>query len=436
MKSRIAITFGLSALLLGGTMVGCTHGQGLASASSRDADKAQAQAADLAAKAGKALAKKNGDKAIEYAEAAVALQPRDASYRALLGQSYLTAGRFASAHQAFADTLALDPNNARAALDLALAETAEGDWATARKTLDDHAAVIPASDRGLALALAGDPKGAVGILLPAARSPEADAKTRQNLALAFALAGDWRDARTVVAMDLSPAEVDQRLGQWAQLAQPHAASDQVAALLGVKPSNDPGQPVALALNAPSAPVAVAEAAPPAPVVDAAPAPSQAAAAAPTPAVEAKPQQVAQVVFGPRHEVVQALPAAAAPAPAPAPHAAPAMVAKEAVRLQPRPLGSGDYYVQLGAYENAAVAHDGWLRATRRFPAFAKQTPQGMSFSQGGTNYYRLSVGGFSKSDARHLCHRYEARGGRCFIRAGAGDQVAQWVSKGAELASR
>jgi len=427
------MTFGLSALLLGGTMVGCTHGQGLASASSRNADKIDAQAADLAAKAGKQLAKKNGDKAVEYAEAAVALQPRDAGYRALLGQSYLEAGRFASAHQAFADTLTLDPHNARAALDLALAETAEGDWATARKTLDDYAAVIPASDRGLALALAGDPKGAVAILLPAARQPGADAKTRQNLALAFALAGDWRDARVVVGMDLSPAQVDQRLGQWAQLAQPHAASDQVAALLGVKASRDPGQPIALALNAPSPSVAVAEAAPPVPAADPAPAPSApvvaAVAPAPAPAADAKPQQVAQVVFGPRREVVEQLPVA------PAAHAA-AEMAKAAAKPEPRPLSSGDYYVQIGAYENAAVAHDGWVRAARRFPVFAQQTPQGMTFTQGSTTYYRLSVGGFSKADARRLCNQYHAQGGHCFIRTGAGDQVAQWVPKGTELASR
>ena len=433
MNSRVVMTFGLSALLLGGTMVGCTHGQGLASASSRDAGKIDAQAADLAAKAGKELAKKNGDKAVEYAEAAVALQPRDASYRALLGQSYLQAGRFGSAHQAFADTLTLDPNNARAALNLALAEIAEGDWATARKTLNDHAAAIPVSDRGLALALAGDPKDAVAILLPAARQPGADARTRQNLALAFALAGDWRDARVIVGMDLSPAQVDQRLGEWAQLAQPHAASDQVAALLGVKASRDPGQPIALALNAPSAPVAVADAAPATPATDAAPAPVVAAAApAPAaPAAEAKPRQVAQVVFGPRHEVVQQLPAAPAATPHPV-----AVVAKAAARPEPRPLSSGDYYVQLGAYENAAVAHDGWVRAARRFPAFAERTPQGMNFTQGGTTYYRLSVGGFSKTDARHLCNQYRAHGGRCFIRTGAGDQVAQWVSKGTELASR
>jgi hypothetical protein len=77
-----------------------------------------------------------------------------------------------------------------------------------------------------------------------------------------------------------------------------------------------------------------------------------------------------------------------------------------------------------------------VRALRRLPMLTDQTPQGMSFSQDGTTYYRLSVGGFSKADARSLCNRYHARGGKCFVRTGAGDQVAAWVKKGTELASR
>lgn len=426
MKRRLALSFVTSALLLGGTMVGCTHDAHLASASSRDADKAASQAADLSAKASKALARNNGDKAVEYAEAAVALQPRDAGYRTLLGQSYLQAGRFASAHQAFVDTLSLDPHNARAALNLALAQTAEGNWAGARQTLTDHADVIPASDRGLALALAGDPKGAVAILYPAAREPGADAKTRQNLALALALAGDWRGARIIVGMDLSPADVDKRLGQWAQLAQPRHAYDQVASLLGVTPTQDPGQPIALALNAPAAPVALA-AAEPAPEPIAAPAPQPVVAEA---APLAKPVQTAQIVFAPRHEVVQAIPVQ------PTRERARPVVEMAAAKPAPQPLSSGNYYVQLGAFDSAAVAQDGWARAKRRLPLLAEHTPQGMHFSQGDDNYYRLSVGGFAKADARRLCNRYHARGGKCFIRTDAGDAVAQWVSKGTQLASR
>src|SRR5690606_15546062 len=112
-------------------------------------------------------------------------------YRELLGQAYLLAGRFASARQAFTDVLTLDPSNGRAALNLALTEIAGGDWSGARDTLAVHANTIPASDLGLAFALAGDPVKAVEILAPAAREANAGAKTRQNLALALALAGRW-----------------------------------------------------------------------------------------------------------------------------------------------------------------------------------------------------------------------------------------------------
>jgi hypothetical protein len=225
-----------------------------------------------------------------------------------------------------------------------------------------------------------------------------------------------------VAMDLSPAKVDERLGQWAAFVQPHAAADQVAALLGVTPVRDAGQPVALALNMPAANVAVADAAPAAEVAEPTVEPQIAAA-------PATGTQVAQVVFGPRREVVQSIPEEGV-----APQRDHARIEQAATQV--RSLTPGGYYVQLGAYENAAVAHDGWKRATRRLPALANQTPQGMAFAAKGSTVYRLSVGGFAKDDARAMCNQYQARGGRCFIRTGAGDQVAQWVDKGRELASR
>ncbi|MFX6040683.1 hypothetical protein ABTE96_22175, partial [Acinetobacter baumannii] len=81
------------------------------------------------------------------------------------------------------------PDDGRAALSLALAQIATGNWEGARATITAHANHIAPADRGLAIALAGDPAGAVDILTAAARAPEADAKTRQNLALALALAG-------------------------------------------------------------------------------------------------------------------------------------------------------------------------------------------------------------------------------------------------------
>jgi hypothetical protein len=164
------------------------------------------------------------------------------------------------------------------------------------------------------------------------------------------------------------------------------------------------------------------------------------AAAPQVEVQPEPQQVAgtgpQVIFGPRAEMVQQVPASkpsAVPARKPA-VAAPARVALAPVVRQPK---AGNYYVQLGAYENAAVARDGWARYARKVPALATTTPQGMNFSTAAGKFYRLSVGGFARPDAVELCQQVRAKGGACFVRAQAGDTVASWSRpRGAQLAAR
>ncbi|WP_085810200.1 tetratricopeptide repeat protein [Sphingomonas sp. TZW2008] len=440
MKMNTLAGLSLSALMLGGTMVGCANG-GLASASSRSDSALAKNAAGNASKAAKAMASGKAAKAIGFAEAAVAGMPQNADYRALLGAAYLKAGRFTSAHAAYADVLALSPGNGKAALNMALAMIAEGQWDEARRTLDDHAASIPARDRGLAIALAGDPAGGVELLTAAARTPDADAKTRQNLALVLALAGQWQEARSVAGIDMAPAAVDARIVEWASFARPVGAADQVSALLGVVPVKDPGQPVALALNAavPVAAVAVAE-----PVT---PVPADAAPVSETPvevaAVAAAPASAGGVSFAARREVVQPLPAGATAVAAARPVAgakgksAPVQVAAADLTRTPatasRVPAKGNWFVQLGAYESAGVAKDAWNRATRRYPAFAEQTPAGVTFK----SFYRLSVGGFAKGDANALCRGYRATGGTCFVRTAAGDQVARWAAPAkVQMASR
>jgi Flp pilus assembly protein TadD len=451
MKTRSMLTIGLSALVLTGTMVGAAVPGMIATAASAENPK---QAAKEAAKARKAIAKRKADKAVQHAEAAVAYAPRVAEYRALLGQAYLLAGRFASAKQALGDSLSLDPTDSRVALNLALAQVAEGDWVGARGTLEAHQD-IAASDRGLAFALAGDPVRAIEILGPAAREAGATAKTRQNLALSLALANRWQEAKVIAAIDLAPDQVDARIMQWASFARPSNAYDQVASLLGVRPVADQGQPVQLALVQPSPNVAVAAAEPaPADPVEAympgTPANAEQVAGAESdvsvPAAgapdiaESEPVQVAgtgpQVVFGPREEIVQAIPAVMrrAPAPAVSPKAAaPVRVAA----TSPSTPAKGKFYVQLGAYDSPGVARDAWKRTAARVPAIGKFTPQGARVSTKVGNFYRLSVGGFARNDADALCGTVKASGGACFVRAAAGDQVANWVRGGAmQVAAR
>ena len=410
LKSNKA-SLGAIALALGGIAV-LSAGDG--------ADKVVSAGAKAARKAAKALTRHDTDEAIGAAEQAVALAPTEAAYRMILGQSYLQGGRFRSAGEAFADTLRLESGNGRAALNLALAQVAVGDWQAARHTLDAHSADIPASDRGLAMALAGDTTGAVALLTQVARSPDASPKVRQNLALAYALAGQWGIARTIAAADMSPADVDARLAQWAAFAQPREASDQVASLLGVRPAADAGQPAALALNAPAqSPPATATV-------------MQVAAATPVTVVAVPPAP--RVAFAAAKEVVQPLPAATVPAAGTAFKTTLRTVARATAM---KPAKAGDWHVQLGAFRNSGVAKDAWGRATHRFAGFRGHAPQGVTFRTAKASFYRLSVGGFSRAAANQACRAYRAHGGTCFVRMSAGDQVASWATnRNVQLALR
>jgi Flp pilus assembly protein TadD len=333
MKKSVGFKFAASTLVLGLTMVGCKPSGYRPAVNSAKAATTDAGAAKAYDKARQAVQQGDNATALEFAERAVELAPRDAGYRMLLADLYLKNGRFVSADQAFADVLSLDPVNQRAGLSRALALIGQGKTGEATIELDRFSGSATPTDVGLAYALAGQPQRAIEMLEPAARAPGATGRVRQNLALAYAMAGDWQKARRVAEQDLSPSEVAGRLEQWASFANPSAPHAKVAALLGVTPVADAGQPVRLALastqpvayasvqeaapEAVSAPVISAQAAPaPVVVAQAAPAPVIVAQAAPEPVTLA--QVVAVPVPAPQPVRVAALEAAPVPALAPAP----------------------------------------------------------------------------------------------------------------------
>lgn len=410
MRSRHLLSFA-AVLALGGV---AATGAVRCVAVAATAENAKKAASDAFA-ARKALATRKADQAVALAEQAVANDPQRAEYRALLGQAYLLAGRFTAAGQALRDALSLDPHQPRAALNLVLASIATGDWGGARALLETHADRIPPTDRGLAYALAGDPETAVQILADAVRSPEASARTRQNLAFVLALAGRWGEAKAVAAMDVAPDQLNRRLQQWAAMARPANAYDQVSALLGVRPVADSGQPAALALVAPPAPAPLVAAAAPAPVNP--PEPEQVAEAPVAP-----PSPEPTPVFAPRREQTRPQ------VPVRVAAMAPAKVAP--VRK------TGSYVVQLGAFANAAVARDAWTRLAGRVAPLGRLKPQGASVASGKASLYRLSVGGFAREDADGLCRAVRGGGGTCFVRMAAGDAVASWYKPGVRVAAR
>ena len=439
MNLRRILTVSVSALVLGAPIVGGpTLIGGLAVASGGVETADLRRAAKEAAAATKALKKGEGQKAVTHAEAAVTLDPRNGEYRKLLGEAYLFAGRFVSAAQALNEALSLDPANGRTALNLALAQIATGEWDVARQTLATHAATIPASDRGLAMALAGDPAGAIALLMDIARKPGADAKTRQNLALSLALAGQWQQARVIAAFDLSPDQVDGRMMQWASFARPQNAYDQVASLLGVTPIADKGQPERLALaHSMTSAVAATRVADPVETYMPGPAPVEAVAAVAATAVDVAATDVAQgpsitapsgqqIVFGPRQEIVQAIPTRAVRAEVAAVSAGAIKPVRMDVPSTQR-FAKGSWYVQLGAYDSIGVARDAWGRMVRRTPQLKGLTPSSASVSTKAGAFQRLSVGGLARADADALCREVRGDGGKCFVRTAAGDKKASWL---------
>jgi Flp pilus assembly protein TadD len=440
--NKAAVKIAVSALAIGTTQVSCMSAGTIDrahAATARPAKPGQ-QAETYVSLAATAAQRGLLPDAIAFAEQAVAMSPRDSGYRFFLGNLYLRSGRFQSAQASFADVVALDPSNGRAALNLALSEIALGRNSRALSLLDSLSSTVPPSDLGLAYALAGQPQRGISMLEPAARAANADARVRQNLALAYALAGDWRNAEAIAGQDVSPAELSARMRQWASFAQPAAASDQVAHLLGVTAVADPGQPVRLAL-APSQPadtaMAAAESVPaPAPeVIPEATSVALASAEPVAPASEwgrdpqpAQPREETQPVYA---EAVQALVAPQAPVARASIDAASAPV----IPFQPRtrftsPRSGGRYVVQLGAFGSSQAVERAWAKAYRLY-GFASRTPLSTTIRVAGRGtFHRLSVSGFdSRSDADSACRSVRAKRGSCFVRAVAGDSPVRWASR-------
>jgi Flp pilus assembly protein TadD len=388
----------------------------------------------LATRAQMALASNDLATATPLAEQAVEKSPDDAGFRALLGNCYLAAGRFSSAEAAYRDSLSIYAGQPRIILKLALVQIALGKNDEAKLLLAQAQGMLDVADTGLALALAGDPQTAISVLEPAARAVGADARTRQNLALAYAFAGNWEQARVVASQDVPGDQLDGRIQQWMALAKPGRTSDQVAAFIGIQPAaSDPGQPTRLALNK-------AE-------------PVRQAAAEPIVAPQAAPEPVVKAVAEPEPAVV----AAAEPVPAPTPVAEPeptpypvAAAIREArpalspaairlsdsvptLRRAAAPLarkGNSRAVVQIGAYSSRERVAAAWSKVSGKYGSLKRFTPVTARFAGAQGTVYRLAVKGFaSDREAASLCNALKKAGGSCFVRSGSGDAPVQFASR-------
>lgn len=433
MSKPIRFASAISVAALATVIGGCAAPQ-------RHASSASAQPSGevgLATRALAALAANDAVTAVGFAERAVQRTPNDVMLRTLLGSAYLAAGRFASAEAAFKDSLSLNPNQSQLVLKVALAQIAQGKNGEALAVLEAGRGALDQADYGLALVLAGRHAEAIAVLEPVARTEGAEARARQNLALAYAFSGDWTTAKAIASQDLQADQLDARMKQWMRLATPARPSDQLAGLTGITPAlADPGQPAQIALN---------------------PGETRFAQAAPTP----QPQFLAPVAMAPMPQMAQAVPPAPPPprvtpgdepaaaplavaeapmAPAftpevtapPPPAAKPARVVhaklpKASVR---RATGKSGAVVQLGAFGNAERVAAAWNSSAKRFGALKAYTPMSARFDSAKGTFYRLSVKGFaSVGEANALCASVRRSGGSCFVRNIAGDTPVHLASR-------
>jgi Flp pilus assembly protein TadD len=466
MNRKMLMNLAVSGIVLS-VATGCSGMGQMANAPSRAAGK-PAVAAKSAQQARVALEAGKVSKAVALAEAAVAESPRDGSYRALLGQAYLNDGRFASATSALSEAMELGTTDSNTIIALTLAQIAQGKTAEAVTLLQAHRDTVPASDIGLALALAGDNEGAIYVLTEAARAPGAGARTRQNLALAFALSGRWAQARILASQDLSPDKLEARMAEWSKLAETPNAQLRVASLIGTKAQLDGGMPVRLALSnfgetqmAAAPPAVELASADPAPVEAYAPPPPVLA-----PVLADAGSAIRSVELPmPTRNADGAVPVTELPQPAPA--ASEVILAEAApYRAAPRVAGEGrirpiqqqalelatqivpkafdsrkptGWAVQLGAYDSLGIAKEKWGGLKKRNSTLANFPASSHAATVKGRTFYRLTVNGLAtRADATSLCNELKAHGQTCFIRAMGGSESIQWASKASpmRLASR
>ena len=441
------------------------------------AANAAPQAEESFSRAQTALQKGQVAKAIDHAEAAVLAEPRNPSYRALLGAAYLEAGRFSSAATSFGDALDLGDENPRTVLSFALAKIALGDARTAVSALDDYAQAIDPTDLGLALALAGQPERGMHVLINAVRSAESSTpKLRQNLAYTYALAGNWRAARVMAAEDVPADQLEARLGEWATMSAPELYAQRIASLLDISPRADSGQPLELALVKPSdegalmaqadTPAQPAAALAVAAPVAAAPPPVAAPVAKPVPM--ARPTTVAQAFAAPRaspqasprmaaasngglryvsNPVIQELPVRAAPAATRAGAASQVAAASRQRRLAPAAApapvqrdfqsdkAAASHLVQLGAYDSKIEAERGWTVLKAKFPQLKDHDPVITQAVVNGRTFWRIAAAGFGPRSAKSMCGTVKSAGRGCFAYA-ATTPPAGALKRDVQVASR
>lgn len=299
------------------------------------------------------------------------------------GKAALALGEFDTALSGFSEAASLMPDNPKPHSGKAIALAATGQTIQALKVFNDLNDKSSLSNKALVLAASGNPDTAIEILEPLLTTGSAEARDRQNLAMAYLLAGREDKAYQVARLDLDAASVDATFTFYRSLASLDQAERMQALVTGtIDPAWSRREAANLTLENTRDRALAAQ------------------------RFVTKPKQMAQ-----------------APAPEPTP-------VKEVVPDNykhgdiPPLLEPEGWALQIGAYRSIERLMKGWDILYKRNIDILADIPPRRSEMDFGTReegpsgfYYRLNAGPLKTlAEARILCDELKSRGTRCWIR--------------------
>jgi hypothetical protein len=92
-------------------------------------------------------------------------------------------------------------------------------------------------------------------------------------------------------------------------------------------------------------------------------------------------------------------------------------------------GNSGVVMQIASYRSPQQVTAGWDRLTGRYPALRNYLPLRARFDSAKGTFWRLSIQGFdNERDAITRCNLLKSHGGKCFVRAAAGDAPVEIAS--------
>ncbi len=338
----------------------------------------------------------NHAEAEEILETLAARQELDGNGWYQLGKTRIALGKFDAALAALDQAAPLMPGNSKLASARGITLAALGRTKEALGAFRNTVDPAGLSNMALVFAMTDQPEAAVNILEPLAKSGAAGVQARQNLALAYLLAGRDEDAFKMARLDLDPASVNETFTFYRSLSSLPTDRRMQALVAGVVDPSWTREEAGNLMMADSQPSREA---------------AKRIAAGPV---------IAKPVIA-KKEPEKPATMAEAPKPEPAPKADVANYELTEIPPLVEPTG---WALQIGAYRNVKALMRGWTILFRaNADLLAKIPPRRSEVDFGNRDgkpkgfYYRLNAGPLKTlAEARTLCKELKARGTDCWIR--------------------